>query len=288
MADRRTAERTPFRGVRDEARERAHPADLLVLAAPAAAMLAASLLPASARAAATFSHAAPSVAAAYTTHFVHATAGHLVGNLGVYATVAPAAYLLALLAGRRVAFLVSFATVLGAFPFVLSGSSLLLLDTGVLLGFSGMAMALVGFLPVVTTEYVESRFSGAFGLSCSPALFFLGVVVIVMRATPPTLIRPALAGVAAGGGLLYLRASIRSLGADQREQFRAALGQVGYVEALVLALLLFFIVLFAGFPSDPIGDGWVVNVYVHFLGYGLGFLAPYLTYSINRFAGEPI
>jgi hypothetical protein len=38
-----------------------------------------------------------------------------------------------------------------------------------------------------------------------------------------------------------------------------------------------------GFPSDPAGGGSVVNLYVHLLGFCLGFIAPFALLAAGVF-----
>jgi hypothetical protein len=43
---------------------------------------------------------------------------------------------------------------------------------------------------------------------------------------------------------------------------------------------------FVAFPSNPIGDGTVVNLYTHLLGFALGFISTYSLRIVTGFGSD--
>ena len=270
----------PIVGLLAELRDRASPADVgLLLAAPVVLIVAFSF-PAPVRESLAFSHADPSIVTAFAAHYVHLDATHLRGNLAVYAMVVPPTYLLFLLSGRRREFAVIVPAILLAFPFVLSASSLVLVRRGVLLGFSGLAMAFVGVLPVAAFRYVGERVPRAIDVDDAPVLFFTGSALIALRSGPSTL-GPAIATLAGIVALAYAVRLGRALGRPGREEIGRALRRTGHVELWTASPVLFFLSIVVAFPADPVAGGAIVDLYGHFLGYGLGFIATYVTLRLD-------
>lgn len=257
--------------------------DLAALLAVPAALAAALALPRADRLALALRYEEPTVLAAFASHFVHADATHLAANLAVYALVVPVTYVLCLRSGRRTEFFVTFATFVVAFPFALSALNVLLVRPRAGLGFSGVNMAFLGFLPTALFHYLSVRVTDAVGLDDSPLLFFAGATAIVLLAVP---VRPVTLGVAAGSTLLalvYLRSAVAGAGGEQSvpADFRRAFGRTGALELPVVAVAVFAFVPTAAFPSNPAAGGEVLNLFSHLLGYCLGFIVPYVTFRLT-------
>ena len=257
--------------------DRWRPIDALALLGVPAVLVVGFLLPDAIASELALSHADPSPLAAVTAHYVHRSADHLVGNLSVYALVVPTGYLLCLLAGRRREFFVAFATYLLALPPVLSALDLALLPSGVVLGFSGVTMAFVGFLPVAIVWYVAAATGAAVDLDDAPALFFLGLAAIALWGVPTASFRALPAGAAGAIGLAY------ALGA--RPAFDGASlrwsGPGGYLELGAAGIVAFAFGIAVGFPEGGAAEGVVVNQYGHLLGYAIGFVAAYVTFRLD-------
>ncbi|MFC7177144.1 hypothetical protein [Halosegnis marinus] len=255
-------------------RRRARVADLLALAAVPAALLLVFRLPEPTRRGLALSHADPSLASAYTAHFVHLDAGHLAANLAVYAVLAPVVYALCALAGRRRLFRVAFVTYLGAFPFVLSALNLALPRDVLELGFSGVAMALFGLLPLALAEYARATFDDDLDARASPALFFAATSVAALAAAP---FDPRTAGVSLASLLAAALYSERALGSVRLPalgDLRRAADRTGYFELVALAAVLLVVVPFVALRGAAVG---AANPYVHLLGFALGYVSTYVT-----------
>lgn len=267
----------PEQSFTGEFRRRARVGDALAIVAVPAVLVIAFLLPDETASGLVLSHADPTPAATLTAHYVHLEAGHLLGNLSVYALVVPVAYLLCLFADRRREFFVAFVTYVLALPPVLSVLDLALLEDGVLLGFSGVLMAFVGFLPVAIVWYAQVVADVDLHLDHAPGLFFLGLAAVALWTVPVTSLQLVLAGAAGLAGLAYALSARSALdGIASRWT-----GAGGYPELGGAGLVAFAFGVAVGFPTGPVTDGVVVNYYGHLLGYAIGFIAAYVTFRLD-------
>ncbi|WP_049981484.1 hypothetical protein [Halolamina rubra] len=241
--------------------------DCLALSLVPAVALAAFALPVARREALAFVYREPSLLTAYTAHVVHFDAAHLAANLLGYVLVTGFAYVLAGLAGYRRLFWVTTATYLVAFPPVLSGLNLAVPRDAVGFGLSGLNMAFSGLLALVLVAY-GARLDDRIRLRDAPALFFGAIVTISIVALPSGTAR----GVGVASAVLaavYVVAARRSRRGDPPVNLRA-----GWLDAGVLGAVALLGYQYVGF-STVTADGGIVNVYVHLLGFCLGFIVPY-------------
>lgn len=248
--------------------------DVAVVAAVPFVLVAVYGLPEATREAFVLDYQSPTVLAMYTSHFVHFSGAHLVTNLAAYLLAVVPAYGYCVLAGRRTDFFVTFGAVTLAFPFVLSALNVVFVRPSVGFGFSGVAMAFLGFVPVALAAFVRARLAPAVTLDHAPLLFFAGVETIAALAVPESLVGVVAVAVAAFGVAVYAVSLWRAVGADG---FRAAAARVGDAEFAVAGVALVLAFPFVAFPVRIAQDGVVLNVYTHLLGYCLGFIAPYAT-----------
>jgi len=247
------------------------PVDAVAVGSVPAVLLATFALPPARRAAFVFSYADPTPVTAVTANFVHADAAHLGANLASYTLAVATAYGLLVLAGRRELFYVAFGAILLAFPLVLSVLNLAIPREGVFAGASGLAMAFVGVLPVALGAYLRRRFGIEAAPEVAGLLFLAGLALTALFAVPGG--SAPLAAVASLGAVGYAVSLYR----DGLAPGAFAAPPAGFFEFGLWSVVLFVGLLLAAFPADPAGEGAIVNVYVHFLGYALGFLSSYLT-----------
>ena len=265
-------------GFLPEIRRQVRVGDVILLAMVPAALVGLYQLPESAKLQLALEYLHPTPLAAYTAHFVHLTAGHLAANLVGYLVLVPILYVFAVLARRRREFLTAFATFLVAFPLALSVLNVVIERPRIGYGFSGIVMAFFGLLPVLLLDYVGVQFSEDVGIEHSPSLFFFGIGIIALLATPLTPITEAVALVAGLASAAYLRHLLTDLSASLRGGLSRAMARTGYFEFGIVGLYLFALFPFAAFPGNPVGAGTVLNIYTHFLGFGLGYLVSYITF----------
>lgn len=256
--------------------------DLVALAVVPAVLVGVFALPHERRVGLALSYADPSVLSLYTANFAHFSLGHLTSNLVGYLLVAPTAYVLCALADYRRTFWGVFAVFVFAFPVALSAlnAELFRNTAHTALGFSGVLAAFFGFLPVALLWYLRRRFTGGLVIHHAPLLYFTGIGTIAVIAAPagrPTTLvfAGAFVGVALVGRRLAADLSRLSVAG-----FRDALTPAGYVEVAALALVLFLGFPFAAFPAVSASNGEVTNLYVHLVGYSMGFLVPYVTFAL--------
>ncbi|SMO85018.1 hypothetical protein [Halorubrum cibi] len=268
---------------------RARPPDLLVLSAVPVVLLAAFTLSEETRRSLAFAYHDPTVLTAFSAHYVHLEAAHLLSNVAAYGLLAGVGYLLAVTSGQRRLFFTAFATFCLSFPFVLSAMNLAVPRRAIGFGFSGVNMAFAGLLPLLLAAFVHARLSNGerTPLSAStpvrllPATFlvvvgWIGVLALPTAADPTGIVGP---GVLLGGVLLGAR-GILSTPLERRPSVREGLRRVidrrGYGDLFAVGATLAVAYPVVGFPTDPGVDGGVINLYVHFLGFCLAFIGPYV------------
>jgi len=263
-------------GLRAAVAANASAADAALLAAVPAALVGVFLLPETAREALVLDYRAPTAVDMYASHFVHFGAAHLAGNLAAYALAVLPAYCYCTAAGHRTDFLAVFGAVVAAFPYALSGLNAVFARSSVGYGFSGLAMAFLGFLPVALALFARERLLPGVTLDHAPLLFFAGagvVAVLAALAVPAPALSLAAVAVAAVGVAVYGRSLWTSV---DRDALDAAAGRAGDAEFAAAGAVLVLAAPFVAFPTDAAGSGYVLNVYTHLLGFCLGFVVPYV------------
>ena len=255
--------------------------DVAALCVVPAVLVAVFALPIEFRRSLAFAYTDPTLPTAFTAHYVHLRATHLAGNLMGYGLLAGVGYALAVLGGRRRLFLTALATFLLAFPPVLSALNLAVPRDAIGFGFSGINMALLGLLPVLLWAYARERFIPDASARPLPAVFFLLVGWIALLALPVSTTGSGIAGlatVAAGVsiGAVYAMSTDGGVRLPTRERLRAVTSRPGYGDLFVVGSVLLVGYPVVGFPADPTGAGRVVNLYVHLLGFCLGFIGAFV------------
>ena len=262
--------------------------DLLVLVAVPVALVAVFALPEATRRSLAFSYVDPTLATAFTAHFVHLDASHLAGNVTGYGLLAGVGYALAAVGRCRRFFFTAFATFLLAFPFALSALNLAVPRNAIGFGFSGINMALAGLLPLLLWAYAREHLSSTASVRALPAVFFPLVGWIALLALPLSTSGAGLAGVttAVAGvllGALYATSAGVRIRRPVRERVRAVVSRPGYGDLFVVGVALLVGYPVVGFPADPTGDGSVINLYVHLLGFCLAFIGPFALLAAGAF-----
>lgn len=257
--------------VRSEARV----VDLLLLLGLPGLLIAVFGLPLSVKHGYVLEYTNPTLITGFTAHFIHLDAGHLLTNLLAYSLIVPFVYGFCVLSHRRRQYYLAAGLFVIVFPLVLSGLNVALVRPRVGFGFSGIVMAVLGFLPISLVWYLQAWVSPSFDIDQAPAFFFLGAGVIAVSAVPITPASITTAVVAFAIGAYYLRDTLATVTQDSS---RGRLTRVGYSEFALAGVLVFFLLLPVSFGSIHASDGQLVNLYVHVLGYCLGFIVPYITF----------
>ncbi|EMA61795.1 hypothetical protein [Halorubrum lipolyticum] len=278
-------------GVRGELVAGVRLVDLLALAAVPVVLGAVFALPEPTRRSLAFAYAEPTVLTAFTAHYVHLEAGHLVGNVVGYGLLAGVGYALAVLAGYRRFFMIAFTTFLAAFPVALSALNLAVPRNAIGFGFSGVNMALFGLLPLLLGVYARERFFPGASIRSLPAVFFPLVgwmALLALPVSPGALDGPGIAGIATAVaglvlGLLYASSTGIRIRRAIRSGARAAVSNPGEGDLFAIGVALVVGYPIVGFPGDPTGTGSVVNLYVHLLGFCLAFIGPFALLAAGVF-----
>lgn len=222
---------------------------------------------------------APTLLTAYASHFVHLTWQHLLANLVVFGLLFPLAYWLARAGRRRRVFHAATLTFLLAFPLALSALNLALPRPRIGFGFSGVAMAFLGLLPLVLAAAVEERYPRTEATRRAPGLFLVGLAVIAWLAVPPSGFRVLAAAAVTVAALAHLPRIPTATELGDGARWLTTTERGGLVLAGLVALLL---IPLAAFPPSPASDNAVLNIYSHFLGYCLGFIVPYTAVQVGE------
>lgn len=243
--------------------------DTVVLGAAPLATLVFWMLPLPTREAFTLAFDAPTRVTVLTSHFVHLDTVHYVSNLLGYGLTAGTGYLCFARARGRTTFLSATLVAILLFPAVLSLLGLLVVNTGRGYGLSGIVAGLLGIAVAGIGVYTRRRLpvSG----SPSPPLFLGGVAVAAVRLLPPSTTRNGVivaALIVAGGYLYGISVEPRRTSSD------------GSIPGMIAGLGVCTIVLLAAFPRGALADD--ASPYIHFIGYGLGYLTVYITLRVEQ------
>ena len=268
-------------------RDGSQPLDLVLLSVVPVVLVAVFQLPEEARRSLAFLYTDPTIVTAFTSHYVHLSADHLLGNLLSYVLLAGFGYIVAAVSGYRVFFFVALATFCLAFPWALSALNLAVPRHALAFGFSGVNMAIFGMLPLLLAVMARERLFTGGSLRPLPAVFFVLIGWMAFLAFPPSLEGFGIAGLAvsiAAGviAVVYLFSSTpenRSFRAWGREIIAAR----GYGDCFVVGVVVLIGYPIIGFPAEPTGDGGIVNLYVHLLGFCLAFIVSYAAVSTGLF-----
>ncbi|WP_136689531.1 hypothetical protein [Halorhabdus amylolytica] len=275
--------------------------DLVLLGAVPATLLGTMALPQATRTALAFEYTDPSIGTAFVSSFVHATETHAAVNLVGYTLVVALAYVLSVLSGRRRRFRVTFVSLVLASPILLSYLNLTIVRRSAAIGFSGVLMALYGYLPLALGAFLQEQLDLGDSRRTGPLLFFVGLSLITVLTLGAVLTNPVtvpvrgvtvpVTSVLAGTLLSLFLAltlvvtlyvlSVTDGERNARSVASAALSRSGRAELTVVALVTFLAVPFVTFPLDPVVNGGVLNLYSHLVGYGLGFIATYVTATVE-------
>jgi FtsH-binding integral membrane protein len=268
-------------------RERTTLLDITLLLSPPSILALLYVLPVELRESLVFDYTEPTLLTAFTSTFIHLDKSHLLVNLGVYALIVPVLFILSIATRNRRRFYTVFVTFLFVFPLVLSYLNLVIFRPSVAFGFSGVAMAFVGYLPFALANYLDDVFDVGPANQIAPMLFLLSLIciaVLSVQSAPPigrsVVLSTLISVLVAVLSVLLYALAVYNRNGELRSNLRAVFRTPWHFELAVIAIVLIFAIQFVAFPPDPsLGDG-VLNLYVHFLGYSLGFLVIFTAVEI--------
>ncbi|MFC7072063.1 hypothetical protein ACFQJ7_04140 [Halovenus rubra] len=250
--------------------------DLLLLCVGPVALLAVFSVPIAVREELVFRIASPRVVTAYTSHYIHLTESHLVGNLVSYVVVAPTAYVLCLQSHRRWLFRKALLTFLLVFPFALSAMQLAFDRHRQLYGFSSINAALFGLLCFAVVSYTSTHLSSTVDETDAPALLFFIMAIITVLSVPSRAWMGEIVVLSVGIGLAYVVTLLSYIGIPEWDEVVDGWSG-GRIEVGLLGLGVLLLFPFFGFNQQFTGDGAVFDLYTHLLGFCLAFIVVYVT-----------
>jgi hypothetical protein len=254
--------------------------DGLLLSTPPLVLVGVFLTPVPVRESLVFAYEAPTLATAFAANYVHFSVAHLATNVLGYLLLVAVAYLLCRFGGFGDLFRVASVGTLVAMPAALSLLNLAVPRPGSAFGFSGVVMSFYGVLCFALGRYAERRVVCA-RAALPRAVFFaaVGVVALVGAPTLPTRL--------GAGGAAFLAAAghVAPAGRVRDVDWPSVLGDERRGGLLVAGTVLVATYPVAAFPADPTVGGTVVNLYGHFLGFALGFLAVWCLDLVRRVDG---
>jgi hypothetical protein len=259
-----------------------HVRDVLAIGLVPLVLAAVSALPRETLEGLTFDVTEPSVLTAYASHFVHLDAVHLLGNLSVYLPAVLVAYLLCVMSGRRRLFLITFVTLLVAFPFALSAMQLVFPRERFVFGFSGINAGFVGLACFALPGYLGATVSARVDERYAPVFLFVVVGLAAVLALPERGFRTEVAAAALGFALVYLAIGFRRQGVPTLSDLKTAVNSPGYFELAGAGFGLLVGYPFVAFQDAVVPQGGVVDVYVHVLGFSLAFIVVFVFVFVSE------
>ena len=254
--------------------------DVLLLSLVPAAAVAVFFLPAPVRRSLAFNYVEPTPFTAVTATYVHLTLEHLVPNLLAYVFVVGTGYVLALLAGRRRLFGTAALTYVLAVGPLLWALNLAVPRPAIGFGLSGLNMAFAGLLPILLVAFARRHLSHSIEARHAPIPFFVVLTGVALLAVPLTKVT---VGIAVASGVLAVVYGVSLVTALRNDPPNAGQDTGKWLEIFVVAVVLTIGYPLLGFPAEPAVGGAVINLYVHFLGYGLAFMVPYIGVEAGLF-----
>lgn len=245
-------------------------ADLALLVAVPAVLVAVALLPEAIRTGLVLDYGDPTLLTLWSSAYVHRSADHLLDNVVAYGVMIAPSYLLFVLAGERRLFRATLLGFLLVLPPVLGTVDVLVLREGTGAGFSGIASAVVGLLPVGVFLFVGHRVSAAIDPADGVGFFLL--VAAGIAATYTGLAEAAVILLFA---VLLTLHSATEIGAAELRRAGAELASMdGYLQLILLGAGLFVVSPVLLFPADLVQGGNAVNILGHYVGLVVGFFGP--------------
>jgi len=270
------------RGFRSTLAGAVHVPDLLAIGLVPLVLTAVSALPRATLEELTFDVTEPAIVTAYASHFVHLDAVHLLGNVSVYLPAVLVAYLLCVLSGRRRLFLITFVTLLVAFPFALSAMQLVFPRERFVFGFSGINAGVVGLACFALPGYLGATVSARVNERYAPALLFFVVGLAALLSLPERGFRFEVAAGALGLAAVYVAIGLYRQGVPTLSDVKTAVNAPGYFELAGAGFGLLVGYPFVAFQDAVVPQGGVVDVYVHVLGFCLAFIVVFVFVFVSE------
>ncbi len=246
-----------------------------------------------------FNHQDPEVLAAFSTHFVHSSNGHLLGNLFIALTALVFLSYFFINLGMEKKFRRCLGISLLGFPFLISLSEFLIFNAAGItmknsLGFSAIALALVGTIPPTLFLYLkETRFENL-NVADSVPFFHLGLVFILssyillwLNSSVISFGLEIMAVIGVSAVFLFIYSEYRLLNIVEKKLGLSSEDLKQFVSTnegkiVGMSLLVFVFGAFAVVPSQIAKDGGMINIISHMVGFTMGFYTAELFLVKNK------
>lgn len=209
--------------------------------------------------------------------FVHRDFTHFRNNLVSYVVTIIPVYLFFAVANERRSFRFTFLGFLILLPPVIGLFNIAIIDQGSGAGFSGIASALFGFLPVSMLIFLQRKVSRNINPVHGIPLFLIaaGMIAVIYElivfGTAVILI-----------SLIFTTIYVYEIGFQEFRNSIVELSSLkGYFELVFVATVLFLLSPFLLFPEEVVQNGSAVNIYSHYAGFTLGFFVPTIILTIR-------
>lgn len=221
----------------------------------------------------------------YTTVYVHGSWSHLLNNIGSFLLYVPLFYILCALSNHKRFFRRFFLFSITLLPISLSIFNLYYLgrfDLPGSVGFSGVISFYMGLLPIAFFLFLEDNVSSNFDVRYSIAVFLSSLSLtpyILTGFNIQNLTIFVVVNLVSGGYLYQQYREFGKLSVNEiKERFMKFCEQYVYFEIVALALIF---IMFTPFMIMVSADSLVQNntfknIPIHFTGYSIGFLLPYI------------
>jgi len=211
--------------------------------------------------------------------FVHRDLGHYAGNLVSYVTLVLSAYLLCVLGKEKKFFRYTWLSFVLLVPPVIALIELVSpVSPNTTAGFSGVASAFLGFLPISLVLFLRNRVSKS--IQASHAVVLLLVVLGVTSFT-----YSGISGLTLGTFAATILLAVFYVYRIGFEEVKRVLGDIasmqGHLELVLFGILFFLATPTMIFPANISRAGGTVDIFAHYLGLVLGFFLP-LLYLLYR------
>jgi hypothetical protein len=111
-------------------------------------------------------------------------------------------------------------------------------------------------------------------------LYLVGINTITLIAVPTERLSHLVLAISALGVPLFGRHLFSELSQLTVADLQQSFSPPGYAELAIVSLVLFFVFPFVALPSANVTNSSFTNLYIHLVGYSLGYLVPHVAFAV--------
>jgi len=219
----------------------------------------------------------PSLFTIYFSNFAHSNLNHFFDNTVAYIVII---FLILLLRTDRKEFYYDIFLIFFIVPFVVSISTLLLINAHTSLGFSGIVSAIMAYYLFSVYEFTQKQLNVCLSYAVVILIFGFSFLLVLLQYSLANLIEfRFLIFVGIVLSLLLPKAtkdiikaykSMKQLGSTERGKFTVIIISIFMFFSYSLAIMMFFVL----FPIEIATSTGQVNIFGHLIGYCCGLILP--------------